>query len=109
MCSGMLIALIYWFQVWCIAVEVGAVSFGSFLLSVFAGWRSVALRVFIAVWSCSLGLVLMPFGSFDIVAGVGWMWYVVVPWGLCVLVMRECHCVTPVSHSGARCLRSLLE
>ncbi len=69
----------------------------------------MALRVFIAVWSCSLGLVLMPFGSFDIVAGVGWMWYVVVPLGLCVLVMRECHCVTPVSHSGARCLRSLLE
>ena len=54
MCSGMLIALIYWFQVWCIAVEVGAVSFGSFLLSVFAGWRSVALRVLslfgVVVW-----------------------------------------------------------
>ena len=109
MCSVMLIALIYWFQVWCIAVDVGAVSFGSFLFSVFAGWRRVALRVFIAVLSCSLGLVLMPLGSFAIVAGVGWMWYVVVPLGLCVLVMRECHWVTPVSQSGARCLRSLLE
>ena len=70
---------------------------------------SVALRVLIAVFSCSFGLVLLPFGSFAIVAGVGWMWYVVVPLGLCVLVIREFHWVTPVSHSGARCLRSLLE
>ncbi len=109
MCSGMLYTSIYWFQVWCIAVDVVTVSFGSFLFSVFADWRSVALRVFIAVLSCSLGLVLIPLGSFAIVAGVGWMWYVVVPLGLFVLVMRECHWVTPVSHSGARCLRSLLE
>ncbi len=91
------------------AVDVGAMSFGSVLFSVLAGWRRVALRVFIAVWSCSLGLVLYPFGSFDIVAGVGWMWYVVGPLGSCVLVIREFHWVTPVSHSGARCLRSLLE
>ncbi len=54
-------------------------------------------------------LYLCPFGSFAIVTGVGWMWYVVVPLGSCVLVIREFHCVTPVSHSGARCLRSLLE
>ena len=105
----MLFVLIYWFQVWCIVVDVGAMSFGSVLFSVFASWRRVALRVFIAVLSCILGLVLMPLGSFAIVAGVGWMWYVVVPLGLCVLVMRVCHWVTPVSHSGARCLRSLLE
>ena len=109
MWSGMLSVLMYWFHVWCIVVDVGAMSFGSVLFSVFSGWRRVALRVFIAVLSCSLGLVLMPLGSFAIVAGVGWMWYVVVPLGLCVLVMRECHWVTPVSHSGARCLRSLLE
>ncbi len=42
-------------------------------------------------------------------AVVGWMWYVVVPFGVCVLVSIECQVVTPVSHSGARCLRSLLE
>ena len=69
----------------------------------------MALRVFIVVLSCSLGLVLYPFGSFAIVAGVGWMCNVVVPLGSCVLVIREFHLVTPVSHSGARCLRSLLE
>ncbi len=107
--SGMLFVLIYWFQVGCIVVDVGAMSFGSVLFSVFSGWRRVALRVFIAVLSCSLGLVLMPLGSFAIVAGVGWMWYVVVPLGLCVLVMREGHWVIPLSQSGARCLRSLLE
>ena len=109
MWSGMLFVLIYWFHVWCMVVDVGAMSFGSVLFSVFAGWRRVALRMFIVVWSCSLWLILLPLGSFDIVAGVGWMWYVVVPWGSCVLVIREFHCVTPVSHNGARCLRSLLE
>jgi hypothetical protein len=71
------------------AVDVGATSFGSVLFSVWEGWRRVALRVFIAVWSCSLGLYLRPFGSFAIVAGVGCMWYVVVPSGPCVLVRRE--------------------
>ena len=70
---------------------------------------SVALRVLIAVFSCSFGLVLLPFGSLAIVAGVGWMWYVVVPVGSVVLVISSCHCVTPVSHSGARCFSSLLE
>ncbi len=69
------------------AVDVDAMSFGNVLFSVLAGWRRVALRVFIAVWSCSLGLVLYPFGSFAIVAGVGWMRYVVVPLGSCVLVI----------------------
>ena len=101
--------LMYWCHVWCMAVDVDAMSFGNFLFSVLAGWRRVALRVFIAVLSCSLGLVLLPFGSFAIVAGVGWMWYVVAPLGSCVLVIREFHWVTHVSHSGARCLRSLLE
>ncbi len=84
MWSGMLYVLMYWCHVWCIAVDVDAMSFGSILFSVLAGWRRVALRVFIAVLSCSLGLDLLPFGSFAIVAGVGWMWYVVVPLGLCV-------------------------
>ncbi len=101
--------LMYWCHVGCIIVIVGAFSFGSFLVSVLAGLRRVALRVFIAVFSCSLGLVLLPFGSFAIVAGVGWMWYVIVPSGSRVLVIREFHWVTPVSHSGARCLSSLLE
>ncbi len=55
----------------------------------FADRRRVALRVLMAVLSCSLGLVLYPFGSFAIVAGVGWMWYVEVPLGFCVLVIRE--------------------
>ncbi len=105
----MLYVLMYWFDVWCIAVNAGAVSFGSVLFSVLAGWRRVALRVFIAVLSCSLWLTLLPLGSFAIVAGVGWMWYVVVPLGLCVLVIREFNWVAPISQSGARCLRSLLE
>ncbi len=51
----------------------------------------------------------MPFESFARVAVVGCMWYVVVPFGACVLVSIECQSVTPVSHSWARCLRSLLE
>jgi hypothetical protein len=106
---GMLSVLMYWSHVWCMVVDVGHVSFGNFLFSVLAGWRRVALRVFIAVVSCSLGLVLCPFGSFAIVAGVGWMWYVVIPVGSCVLVISEFHWVTPLSQSGARCLRSLLE
>ncbi len=62
-----------------------------------------------AVLSCSLGLYLCPFGSFAITAGVAWMWYVEVPLGSCVLVIREFQLVTPVSHSGARCFKSLLE
>jgi hypothetical protein len=69
--SGMLSVLMYWCHVWCMDVDVGAMSFGSFRISVCADWRRVARRVFIAVWSCSLGLVLCPFGSFAIVAGVG--------------------------------------
>ncbi len=84
-------------------------SFGSFLCSVLAGWMSVALRVLIAAFSCSFGLVLLPFGSLAIVAGVGGMWYVVVPLGSVVLVIRVFHWVTPVSQRGARCLSSLLE
>ncbi len=106
---GMSSVLMYWCHVWCMVVDVYAVSFGSVLYSILAGWRRVALRVFIAVWSCSLGLVLYPFGRIAIVAGDRWMWYVVVPLGSCVLVIREFHWVTPVSHSEARCLRSLLE
>jgi len=70
---------------------------------------SVALRVLIAVFSCSFGLVLLPFGSLAIVAGVGWMWYVVVPFGSVVLVISSCHYVAPVSQRGARCFSSLLE
>ncbi len=103
MWSGMSFVLMYWCHVWCIAVVVGAISFGNVLFLVLAGWRRVALRVFIAVLSCSLGLVLFSVGSFAIVAGVGWMWYVIVPLGLCVLVSREFHWVTPVSHNG-RCV-----
>ena len=37
------------------------------------------------------------------------MWYVVVPFGLCVSVSIESQSITPVSHSGARCLSNLLE
>ncbi len=62
-------------------LDVGVMSFGSFLFSVLAGWMSVALRGLIAVFSCSFGLVLLPFGSLAIVARVGGMWYVVVPLG----------------------------
>ena len=83
--------VMYLCHVGCMSVVVGAVSFGSFLVSVLAGWRRVALRVLIAVLSCSLGLVLLPFGSFAIVAGVGWMWYVVVPPGSRVLVISAFH------------------
>ena len=101
--------LMYWCHVGCMIVDVGVMSFGSFLFSVLAGWMSVALRVLIAVFSCSFGLVLLPFGSLAIVAGVGWMWYVVVPLGSVVLVIRSRHCVAPVSQSGARCFSSLLE
>ena len=79
MCSGMSFVLMYECHVWCMVVDFGAGSFGNFLVSVRAGWRRVARRVFIAVWSCSFWLVLLPFGSFAIVAGVGWMWYVVFP------------------------------
>ncbi len=109
MWSGMSSVLMYGCHVWCMAVDFGAGSFGNALFSVWAGWRRVALRVFIAVWSCRFWLILIPFGSFAIVAGVGWMWYMVVPLGSCVLVIMEFHWVAPVSHSGARCLRSLLE
>ena len=85
MWSSILSVLMYWFHVWCIAVDVDAACFGSFLFSVLAGWRRVALRVFIAVLSCSLGLILLPLGSFAIVAGAGWMWYVSSHWG-CVFL-----------------------
>ncbi len=109
MWSGMSSVLMYWCHVECMIVEAGVVSFGSFLCSVLAGWMSVALRVFIAVFSCSCGLDLLPFGSLAIVAGVGGMWYVVVPLWSVVLVIKAFHCVTPVSQSGARCLSILLE
>ncbi len=65
--------LMYLCHVGCMHVDVGAVSFGSFLFSVVADWRRVAPRVFIAVLSCSFGLVLLTFGSFAFVAVVGWM------------------------------------
>ena len=109
MWSGMSTLLMYWCHVGCMMVDVGVMSFGSFLFSVLAGWMSVALRVLIIVFSCSFGLVLLPFGSLAIVAGVSWMWYMVVPLGSVVLVIRAFQWVTPVSQSGARCLSSLLE
>ena len=73
MWSGMSSVLMYWYHVGCMIVDVGVMSFGSFLFSVLTGWMSVALRVLIAVFSCSFGLVLLPFGSLAIVAGVGGM------------------------------------
>ena len=106
---GMSSVLMYWGHVGCMIVDVGVMSFGSFLFSVLAGWTSVALRVLIAVFSCSFGLVLLPIGSLAIMAGVGWMWYVVVPVWSVVFVINSYHCVTPVSQSGARCFSSLLE
>ncbi len=73
MWSGMSSVLMYWCHVECMIVDVGVMSFGSFLFSVLAGWMSVALRVLIAVFICSLELVLLPFGSLAIVAEVGGM------------------------------------
>jgi hypothetical protein len=55
----------------CTIVELGWLSFGSFLCAVSAGWRRMALSVFNAVWSCSGELNLTPFGSFASVAVVG--------------------------------------
>ncbi len=52
-------------------IEFGDESLGSFLCSVSASCRSVALRVFIVVLSCILGLVLMPLGSLGIIISVG--------------------------------------
>ena len=72
-------------------VVVVSLSFGNFLCSVFDGRRRVALRVFMAVLSCSLGMYLCPFGSFAITAAVGWIWYVWVPSGSCILVISEFH------------------
>ncbi len=88
---GISAVLMYWCHVWCMVVIVGSTSFGSFLCSVLAGRRRVALRVLIAVLNCCLGLYLCPFGSFDITAAVGWIWYVRVPSGSCVLVISEFH------------------
>ncbi len=59
--------------------------------------------------SCSGELVLIPFRCFASVAVVGWIWYVVVPFGVCVLASIDCQSAPPASHSGARCSRSLLE
>ena len=70
---GMSVLLMYGCHVGCMIVDVGVMSFGSFLCSVLAGWMRVALRVLIAVLSCIFGLVLLPFGSLAIVAGVGGM------------------------------------
>ncbi len=49
MWSGMFSVFMYLCHVECMVVECGVVSFGSFLCSVSADWRRVALRVFIAV------------------------------------------------------------
>ena len=73
MWSGMLSVLMCWYHVGRTFVDVGVVSFGSFLFPVLAGWMSVALRVLMAVFSCCFGLVLLPFGSLAIVSGVGGM------------------------------------
>jgi hypothetical protein len=90
-------------------VEFGDVSLGNFLCSVPASCRSVALRVFIAVLSCILGLVLMPLGSLASITSVGWMWYVCIVLEVCFLGSISSYAHVPVSQSGARCLRSLLE
>ena len=90
-------------------VEFGDVCFGNFLCYVPASCKSVALRVFIAVLSCILGLVLLPLGSLASIASVGWMWYECVVLEVCFLVRISSHLHVPVSQSGARCLRSLLE
>ncbi len=90
-------------------VVVVSMSFGNFLCSVLAGRRRVALKVLMTVFSWSLGLYLCPFGSFAIIAGVGWIWYVSVPSGFCILVISEFQWVAPVSHNGGRCFKSLLE
>ncbi len=90
-------------------VEFEAGSLGSSLYYVPASCRRVALRVSIAVMSWMLGLVLMPLSSLASITSVGWIWYVCVVLEVCFMVSISCHVIVPVSRSGARCLRSLLD
>ncbi len=90
-------------------VEFGDGSLGSFVCSVPASCRSVALRVSIVVLSWIFGLVMMPLGSLASVTSVGWMWYVCVVLEVCSLVRISSHVLVPVPQSRARCLRSFLE
>jgi hypothetical protein len=65
-------------------VEFGAGFLGSFLCSVPASCRRVALRVSTAAPSWMLGLVLMPLGNLASITSVGWIWYVCVVLEACL-------------------------
>ena len=60
---------------WCIRAAFEALAFGSFLCSVVAGRRRVALRVSMAVRSVVFGPGLSPLGSLASITLVGEMWY----------------------------------
>ena len=66
-------------------------------------------RVSMAVRSCIFGLLLLPWGSLARMASVACMWYVKAVGEVCLMVSRMSHLYVPVSQSGARCLRRLLE
>ncbi len=79
------------------------------MCSVVAGRSKVALRVSMVVQSADFGPVLSPLGSLATMTLVGEMWYEASAEAVWCEVISLCHVNVFVSHSGARCLRSLLE
>ncbi len=72
-CGGRLSGVIYYFHEACMVVSRGVVSEGSFLSSVDAWRRRVALRVSREARREILGLGLSPFGNLAMITLVGWM------------------------------------
>ncbi len=76
MCGGRLSVVMNCFHEACMVLSRGVVSEGSFLNSVDAGRRRVALSVSMEVRREVLGPSLSPFGKMAMITLVGWMYRV---------------------------------
>ena len=72
-CGRRLTGVINCFHEACMVASRGVLSEGSFLSSVDAGRRRVALRVYREVQREVLGPSLSPFGNLAVITLVGWM------------------------------------
>ena len=73
MCGGRLLGVMNFSHEACMVVIRGVVSLGSFLSSVVAGRRKVALRVSKGVRREVFGPGLSPFGKMAMITLVGWI------------------------------------
>ena len=107
--TGMSVWCMYVCQVGWTRVEDCVGSLGSLRCGVFAGRRSVVLRVSMLVRSWRSDAYCPLFGSLDSIASVFRICSRVLDGENLVIVRIVLHKCVPVAHRGAKCLKSVFE